>query len=113
VNVVAEAKRLVAHPFVLPSTVPQALGKLTYDLYRQIRFRKDRAISGKSPSPFAIELFSPGFLYKHGIDISVVENGKVFPAAIDEEAFDVPVSLNRDGLGGARKICRISAPVPH
>jgi hypothetical protein len=43
-NVVAEAKRLAARPFVLPSTVPQALGKLTYDLYRQIRFRKDRAV---------------------------------------------------------------------
>jgi glucan biosynthesis protein len=40
-NVVAEAK---ARPFVLPSTVPQALGKLTYDLYRQIRLRKDRAV---------------------------------------------------------------------
>ena len=43
-NVVAEAKRLAARPFVLPSTVPQALGKLTYDLYRQIRFRKGRAV---------------------------------------------------------------------
>ncbi|MGZ0247556.1 MAG: glucan biosynthesis protein, partial [Alphaproteobacteria bacterium] len=73
-----------------PSAVPEALGKLSYDLYRQIRFRKDRAIWGKSPSPFAIELFSPGFLYKHGIDISVVENGRVLPAKIDEEAFDVP-----------------------
>lgn len=89
-DVVTGAKRLAARPFVLPSTVPQALGKLTYDLYRQIRFRKDRAIWRKSPSPFAIELFSPGFLYKHGIDISVVENAKVFLAAIDEEAFDVP-----------------------
>jgi glucans biosynthesis protein len=89
-NVVAEAKRLASRPFALPSAVPEALGKLSYDLYRQIRFRKDRAIWGKSPSPFAIELFSPGFLYKHGIDISVVENGRVLPAKIDEEAFDVP-----------------------
>ncbi|MFT7570527.1 MAG: glucans biosynthesis protein [Paracoccaceae bacterium] len=86
----AEAKRLASRPFASPPMVPEALSKLTYDQYRQIRFRKDRAIWGKSPSPFAIELFSPGFLYKHGIDIAIVENGKVYPAAIDEEAFDVP-----------------------
>ncbi|CAN0348805.1 unnamed protein product [Discosporangium mesarthrocarpum] len=89
-NVVLQAKGLAARPFMPPAAVPETLTELTYDLYRQIRFRKDRAIWGKSPSPFAIELFSPGFLYKHGIDIFIVENGREFPARIDDKAFDVP-----------------------
>lgn len=89
-DIVAEARALASRPYAAPPAVPEALSKLTYDLYRQIRFRKGRAIWGKSPSPFAIELFAPGFLYKHGIDISVVENGKVLPATIDDQAFDVP-----------------------
>lgn len=89
-DVIAEAKGLAALPFASPATVPETLRKLSYDLYRQIRFRKDRAIWGRSPSPFAIELFAPGFLYKHGVDVFIVENGKVFPARIDDQAFDVP-----------------------
>lgn len=89
-NVIAAAQALSSQPYSPPAPVPQSLGGLTYDLYRQIRFRKDRAIWGKSPSRFAIELFAPGFLYKQGIDVSIVENGAVFPARIDAEAFDVP-----------------------
>lgn len=86
----ALAKTLASRPFAPPRPVPGTLSRLTYDQYRQIRFRKDGAIWGKSPSRFAIELFSPGFLYKHGIDISVVENGRVYPVKIGDDAFDVP-----------------------
>ena len=91
VDVVAEAKELSLNPFLPPPRVPESLTSLSHDLYRQIRFRKDRAIWGKSPSRFAIELFSPGFLYTEGIDVFVVESGKVFPVDIDDQAFDVPV----------------------
>ena len=89
-DVVEKARVLALRPFTPPPTVPETLRNLTYDLYRQIRFRKVGAIWGKSPSRFAIELFPPGFLYKHGIDVSVVENGKVFPVRINENAFDTP-----------------------
>jgi periplasmic glucans biosynthesis protein len=89
-DIVATARGLSSRPYVRPATVPETLRKLTYDLYRQIRFRKDGAIWGKSPSRFAIELFPPGFLYQHGIDVSIVENGKVLPIRIDENAFEFP-----------------------
>ena len=89
-DVVAQARDLAARPFAPPSVVPETLRKLTYDLYRQIRFRKTGAIWGKSPSRFEVELFPPGFLYKHGIDVSIVENGRAFPVRIDDNAFDTP-----------------------
>ena len=89
-DVVDAARALSVQPYSPPTPVPKSLGDLTYSIYRQIRFRKDRAIWGKTPSKFAIELFAPGFLYKQGIDVSIVENGAAFPARIDAEAFDVP-----------------------
>lgn len=97
-DVIAEAQALATKPFVPPPQAPEGLRKLAYDTYKQIRFRKERAIWGKTPSKFSIQLFAPGFLYKQGIDINVVESGKVLPTKIDGNAFDAPNDEIRDML---------------
>ena len=44
-NVNAEAKRLADQPFAKPSLdLPPPFNKLTYDQYRDIRFRSEKAI---------------------------------------------------------------------
>ncbi len=56
------------------SKLPEALAKLDYDGYRDIRFRKDQALLG---APFKMEMFHPGFLFTRPVRISVVKNGAV------------------------------------
>jgi hypothetical protein len=64
--------------------------KIDYSTYRRINFQKDAAVWGGTPTPFSIQLFAPGFLYKALIDIDVVENGQPIPVALSESSFNVP-----------------------
>lgn len=89
-RVIDQARGLAAESFSPPEKVPQKLRKLNYDLYRQIRFRKDKAIWGSSPTKFSTELFAPGFLYETGVDINVVENGLSHAVGIDTDSFETP-----------------------
>ncbi len=102
-DVIAEAERLAASPFVPPPRAPEGLRKLDYAAYSRIRYRKERAIWGRTPSRFSIELFAPGFLYSQGIDISIVENGRVIPTQIDANAFDAPTEEVRQLLAALGK----------
>ena len=102
-DVVAEARVLAASPFIAPPRAPEGLRRLDYNAYKQIRFRKERAIWGRTPSRFSIELFAPGFLYTQGIDIFIVENGRVVPTRIDADAFDAPSDEVRQMLAALGK----------
>jgi periplasmic glucans biosynthesis protein len=89
-TVVEMAERLSQEPFAEPQTIPDALTKIDYSTYRRINFQKDAAVWGGTPTPFSVQLFAPGFLYKALIDIDVVENGQLIPVALSEASFNVP-----------------------
>jgi glucan biosynthesis protein len=89
-TVVEIAEQLSRAPFVAPQTIPDGLMKIDYSTYRRINFQKDAAVWGGTPTPFSIQLFAPGFLYKELIDIDVVENGQLIPVALSESSFHVP-----------------------
>lgn len=102
-TVLAEAEALAAAPFQpLPAT-PKELAELDYDTYRQIRYRKQEAIWGVSPTRFSIELFAPGFLFRDLIDIAIVENGLARPLSIGDDSFEVPDPALAPKLTGAGK----------
>ena len=84
------ARALAQREFVAPAKVPEALLNLDYSQYRSINYRKKAAIWGGTPTRFSVEMFAPGSLYASGVDISVVENGKAFPAPVNETSFDAP-----------------------
>ncbi|WP_417450133.1 glucan biosynthesis protein G [Kordiimonas sp.] len=88
--VLDEARLLSETAFVNPPKVPEALLQLDYSQYRRINYRKKAAIWGGTPTRFSVEMFAPGNLYASGVDISVVENGKAFPAPVNETSFDAP-----------------------
>lgn len=92
------ARAIAGRPFETPTPVPDQLRKLDYDSYRQIRFRKDEAIWGATPTAFSVELFAPGFLFQNGVDISVVENGMEFPVQIEADSFETPTPRIAAGL---------------
>nr|WP_321397173.1 glucan biosynthesis protein G [uncultured Desulfobacter sp.] len=88
--VVEIARKLSQAPFIEPQKIPEALAKIDYSTYRKINFQQNAAIWGGTPTPFSIQLFAPGFLYKELIDIEVVENGQSFPVELSESSFKVP-----------------------
>ncbi len=68
------------------SDVPKSLRNLSYDQYRNIRFRKEQAI-WNDESPFEIELFHPGFLYEKSVKIHLVKDGKANALPFDPDMF--------------------------
>lgn len=86
--VLAAANTLASNPYVPPMAVPEALLALDYDQYRSIRYRKQAAIWGNTPSRFSIELFAPGNLYASGIDLSVVESGQAIDVPVENDTFE-------------------------
>lgn len=89
-TVIERARAVAAQPFVPPRPVPKALRALDYDLYRQIRYRRESAIWGTSPTAFSIQFFAPGFLFESGVEISVVESGYARRVLVNRNSFETP-----------------------
>ncbi len=81
-DVVAMARKLADRPYV-PSTgkLPTRFQSLSYDQYRDIRFKPDRALWRSAHLPFQVELFHRGFIYPDKVQIYVVSDGK--PTLLD------------------------------
>ncbi|MGI4952706.1 MAG: glucan biosynthesis protein, partial [Janthinobacterium lividum] len=59
------AQAMSRQPFQAPDrTLPSALDHLTYDQYREIRFRTEHALWRGQDLPFQAQFFSRGFLYR-------------------------------------------------
>ena len=84
------AKKRAQKPFKIPTQAPISLTRLDAETYQKIRFQQQSAIWGNSPTPFSIQLFAPGFLYKNLVDIDIVESGKSVPINVTESSFKVP-----------------------
>ena len=68
--------------------VPDALARLTYDQYRDIRFRPDQALLGDDPAGYRLQLFHPGFLFNNPVQINIVRDGRASRVAFSPAAFD-------------------------
>lgn len=54
-------------------TLPQPLGDITYDQYRDIRFDPSRSVWKDTGSRFTFDLFHIGSLYKNPVDVYVID----------------------------------------
>ena len=86
-TVIELAKTLASKPYEAPPVAPESLTKLDYSAYRKINFVPDAAVWGNTPTPFSIQLFAPGFLFKQLVDIDVVEYGKASPIPVTKNSF--------------------------
>jgi len=100
-HVINAARELAEQPYVPLVRVPDALLALDYDQYRSIRYRKQAAVWGDTPTRFSIEFFPPGNLYTTSVDISIVENARAVPIPLDDDAFE----------GGSDEIARLLASI--
>lgn len=108
-DVAARAKALADKPYEKPDeTLPKALQELSYDEYRNIRFKPERALWRGNKLPFELQFFHPGLYYKQTVKINLIGSDGVRPLRFDPEQFDygnnkLDVSKLRDiGYAGFR-----------
>jgi len=88
-DVIRRARDLSSLPYERPtSTVEDMLAKLDFDAYRDIRFRPDKALFAQSGSPFRMQLFHPGFLFRQPVTINVIREGVPTPVPFSAQMFD-------------------------
>lgn len=87
-RIINKAHDLAAKPYqASQDNVPDALAKLTYDQYRDIRFRPERAL-WRGQALFEVEFFHLGFLYHDPVTINVVDGNQVKPVDFDPGMFN-------------------------
>ncbi len=87
--VAARAAKLAAEPFHEPKNqVPDWLLKISYDEWRDIRFRGDHALWRDTPSPFQIQFFHPGLYYNRVVVVNVVRGDGIHPVPFSPSQFD-------------------------
>ncbi|MBM4269333.1 MAG: glucan biosynthesis protein G [Deltaproteobacteria bacterium] len=64
------------------------VGSMSYDQWRDIRFRPDRALWRDQHLPFQVQLFHPGLYFDRSVEINVVEDGAVRPIPYAARFFD-------------------------
>jgi glucans biosynthesis protein len=116
-DVVRRARDLAARPFDPANPpLPEAIARLDFDAYRDIRFRPDRALLGSAGGPFRMQLFHLGFLYSRPVTINIVREGVPTPVPYHPDLFDfgrtkiegpLPVNL---GFAGFRLHYPLNSP---
>lgn len=90
--------------------LPDVLKNMSYDQYRQINFRPDAAL-WQGQSPFEVQFFYPGFLYREPVSIRTISpDGTNTPLPFDPGLFNYynepveipPDALSRLGFAGLR-----------
>ena len=107
------------HPFRSPrADLPKVLNQdnLNYDKYREIRFRRDRALWTEDNLPFRIEFFHPGYLYQEPVHIHEFTSMYTQPIRFVQDFFDyghlnianeIPVNT---GYAGFRVLYPLNKP---
>ena len=88
-QVAERAQALARTPFQDPrGQVPQWLLGISYDQWRDIRFRPDQALWRGKSSSFEIQFFHPGLYYDRTVAMNVVDAKGVHPVPFSPSQFD-------------------------
>ena len=83
------AGELSSKPYQAPETrLPDAIAKLDYDQYRNIRFDPSKSLWRGQKLPFEVQFFHRGFLYMNRVDIFEVVGGQALPIPYSPDMFD-------------------------
>ncbi|ACB94724.1 glucan biosynthesis protein [Beijerinckia indica] len=116
-DVVRRARDLAAAPFdARPPVLPDALAQLDFDTWRDIKTRSDKAFVLSPQSPFRMQLFHLGHLYKRPVIVNTIRDGIPTPIPYAANLFDygrakfdkpLPVNL---GFAGFRLHYPLNSP---
>lgn len=70
-QVVAAARKLAATPFTPPQPIPDFLRNVSYDAFRDIRFKTERTLWANEGNRFGIQLLHPGLYFTTSVTINV------------------------------------------
>ena len=88
-DVIRRARELAGAPFdATPAPLPDALAKLDFDAWRDIRFRPDKAFFGATGGPFRLQAFHLGHLYTRPVTINLIRDGLPTPIPYAANLFD-------------------------
>src|SRR6218665_2926574 len=89
-DVAAKARQLAQAPFapVAPTALPNELRSLSYDQYRDIRFKPERALWRSEGLPFELMFFHLGKHHSQPVQIHQVTAKGVEHIGFDQGAFD-------------------------
>jgi glucans biosynthesis protein len=99
-----------------PKDLPNALRELSYDAYRDIRFRPSRALWRGAKLPFEVQFFHRGSRYDQPVRISEVVDGVPREIRFDPELFDYgsnkidPAQMRGTGFAGFRVHYALNTP---
>jgi glucans biosynthesis protein len=97
-DVVAEAEALAKRPYQGPpggedqGAVPDWLLEISYDQWRDIRFRSDEALWRGASSRFEVQFFHPGLFYDRTVHVNVVDAQGIRPVPFSPSQFDYGVN---------------------
>ena len=84
------AERLAAREFVKPHfDLPEPFNALTFDQYRDIRFRSEQATWRGEKLDYEVQYLPAGYLYTDPVDIWIVEAGKARAMKADGRLFSL------------------------
>src|SRR5262249_29530340 len=87
-DVVERAHRLADQPFEPPKKVPDWLLNVSYDQWRDIRYRPELALWRDRRSPFQVQFFHPGMYYDRTVRVNVIESDGVRQVKFSPSQFD-------------------------
>lgn len=87
--VAKKAEARARKPFHSPrADLPPFLSRLTYDQYREIEFRHDKALWAEERLPFQIEFFHLGYLYQEPVHFNEFRPANTQPVRFTPDFFD-------------------------
>jgi glucans biosynthesis protein len=113
-DVQKQARTLAAEKFVRPKIdLPKSLQELGHEQYRDIRFKRERAIWAGEGVPFLVELFHRGFLFKEPVEMYIVAGGTAQRIVYTPDFFAFGPGLQPPADGTVTDFagCRILAPI--
>lgn len=88
-DVAARAEQLAAAPYKKPSdTLPKSMEGLSYDQYRDIRYRPDKFLWRSANLPFEVAFFHQGLYYRQPVRINEITPQEVHEIKFQPELFD-------------------------
>src|SRR5262245_10271448 len=120
-DVAATARQIAAEPYrdrqkVVPKWMLKTGGTMTYDQWRDIRFRPEQSLWRKEKLPFQVQLFHPGLYFDRSVKVNLVEDGRVAPLPFDPKFFhygknDFAAKIPADiGWAGVRIHTQLKSP---
>jgi glucans biosynthesis protein len=113
-DVQKQARALAAEKFVRPRIdLPKQLQELSFDQYRDIRFKRERALWASEKTPFRLDLLHRGFLFKEPVAIYVVADRTAQRVAYAPDFFTFGPSVHPPPDGAVTDFSglRILAPI--